>query len=520
MQKLRRRLCALTALVLLGSAGLASAQEVTLRSADGSVHLSGTLLDYDGEFYHIASKFGEMVLNAQGVICSGFACPDPGQYAADVTLSGSADIGLGLMPALIEDFSFHLGETALRADHGSDSWTYFISDAANVPVARIQSHLTNTASGLVDLIEHRTDLALATRIATGPEQQAALAAGVGDLTNPYRRQIVALDGLVFVVSRKNPISSISVEDVIKILQGEVTNWAELGGVNARIAIYRPVDGSDLANDIQVSLFAGDMPTELAPALLVPDNAALSDAVALDPFGFGITTFSVKRNAKPLALRGNCGVLAWPNRFSLQSEDYPFTRRLYVFSAKKRLPVFARNLLAWFDRDIAQISVQNTGFVGQLIEKHALVDQQDRLANAIRAAGDDIKLAHLKGFVQGFSNALRLSTTFRFENGSTQMDDRAQRSIRKLAEQIEFGDFDGRELIFAGFSDSQGGAEGNRRISRQRAEQIMSAVKSAAPRADLSKVTFLALGMGEVSPLACDDTELGRHTNRRVEVWVK
>jgi len=132
----------------------------------------------------------------------------------------------------------------------------------------------------------------------------------------------------------------------------------------------------------------------------------------------------------------------------------------------------------------------------------------------------VSLAALQGFVRIFSDAARLSPTFRFDGNLIRIDQRSERNIATLARMIELGDFDGRELVFAGFSDSQGSATGNRRVSRQRAERVADAVRAAAARADLSKVRITVHGLGEVSPLACNDTESGRWANRRVEVWVR
>jgi phosphate transport system substrate-binding protein len=35
-----------------------------------------------------------------------------------------------------------------------------------------------------------------------------------------------------------------------------------------------------------------------------------------------------------------------------------------------------------------------------------------------------------------------------------------------------------------------------------------------------RVSLEVLGFGEAMPLACDDSALGRHANRRVEVWLR
>jgi len=167
-----------------------------------------------------------------------------------------------------------------------------------------------------------------------------------------------------------------------------------------------------------------------------------------------------------------------------------------------------------------VAVQRRGFVGKRTESLSLSGQQSRLTNAIRAAAPGVTLDSLQAMVSQFSGAKRLSTTFRFADGSTRLDSRSQQNIERLAHQIETGDFDGHTLIFAGFTDADGDSNANIRISRQRAGLVASAVKAAAVRANPARVTMQINGMGEISPLACDDTALGRRTNRRVEVWLK
>ena len=75
------------------------------------------------------------------------------------------------------------------------------------------------------------------------------------------------------------------------------------------------------------------------------------------------------------------------------------------------------------------------------------------------------------------------------------------------------------LIFAGFTDGDGPAEGNLRLARRRAEAVRRAVLRAAPTADRDRLNLTVDAFGEAMPMACDDTEWGRFINRRVEVWV-
>ncbi len=520
MSKLNRRAIALAVGLLFSGDSDLLANEVVLKSASGSVELSGTLLGYDGEFYKIDTAFGEMTVRALGITCTGHACPDPGQYAADITISGDSAMIENLLPALIEDFGFSSGHKSLRSDHDAGGYSYFLSDRAQVPVARVQAQPGSSGKGFADLTSGLADLALASRPATGVEVTTASEAGAGDLTSRYQYQVLAVDALVFVVSKENPISSLSLSDIAKIYSGEITNWADLGGYDAQITPFRRNTGSDMASVFYHKFFTLQAPYMPIQGRAFTSDTELSDAVAADPFAIGFTSFSAIRNTKPLAIRGSCGIRQYPSRFGLQTGDYPLLRELYLFSARRRLPLFARNLMAYLDSFDGQTAIDDLGFVGRNLTWVPLADQQERLANAVRETDEDISLPALKGFVNVLSDASRLSATFRFEDDSTALNETSERHVKDLARMIEVGDFDGRQVIFAGFSDSVGAASVNRRISRQRAERVASLVKSAASRADLSKVNFRMIGMGEVSPIACNDTEAGRRSNRRVEVWVR
>jgi len=504
---------------MFGAAQAALGQDVTLKSADGSVGLSGKLLDYDGEFYRIETIFGEMTLRALGVTCTGHACPDPGQYAADITIAGDRDALNDLLPPLIEAYGFATGQPTLRRDQVPDGWTYFVASPSQVPVARIQAQPGDSATGLAELAHRETDLVVTSRPAASGEIRAARIGGIGDLASPFRHQVLAIDALVFIVSPENPVRSLALDDIAQIYAGTIRNWSEVGGIDAPIVLLQREAGSDANRAFRRNVFPGDVPLSPVAAREFGSDKALSDAVTADPFAIGFTGFSGIRNAVPLAIRGTCGIRQRPSRFGLQSGDYPFARQKYLYTTQRRLPIFARDLLRFLASRRGQDAVTAAGFVSTAISTQSFGDQPDRVSNAVREAGD-VSLAALQGFVRIFSDAARLSPTFRFDGNLIRIDQRSERNIATLARMIELGDFDGRELVFAGFSDSQGSATGNRRVSRQRAERVADAVRAAAARADLSKVRITVHGLGEVSPLACNDTESGRWANRRVEVWVR
>jgi len=143
----------------------------------------------------------------------------------------------------------------------------------------------------------------------------------------------------------------------------------------------------------------------------------------------------------------------------------------------------------------------------------------RLINAIQGAGEETTLADLKRLVDLMDGADRLSLTFRFEDGTSQMDASSLENLADLARLIEVGVFRDTELILAGFSDGSGAAAVNLELSQTRAMGVLAALKDAAPAAAESALPRVE-AFGEALPMACDETAAGRRLNRRVEVWLK
>ncbi len=65
---------------------------------------------------------------------------------------------------------------------------------------------------------------------------------------------------------------------------------------------------------------------------------------------------------------------------------------------------------------------------------------------------------------------------------------------------------------AGYTDSQGREEMNLNLSQQRAESVLTALRSRR----VPVGTFTAIGYGEADPIADNDSEEGREANRRIE----
>src|SRR6056297_149834 len=108
------RAAAVAALFMLTSVLPVWADDVVLRSRDGAIEVSGTLLGFDGDFYRVQTQYGELTVDGSGVICEGPGCPSLTNFVAELSISGSSTMGQVLLPALIEGFALQNGLTAKR----------------------------------------------------------------------------------------------------------------------------------------------------------------------------------------------------------------------------------------------------------------------------------------------------------------------------------------------------------------------------------------------------------------------
>jgi OmpA-OmpF porin, OOP family len=98
----------------------------------------------------------------------------------------------------------------------------------------------------------------------------------------------------------------------------------------------------------------------------------------------------------------------------------------------------------------------------------------------------------------------------FEPGSANIDAGARSTVDQIAEILQR--CTSTKIEIAGYTDSQGREVMNQQLSQQRAEAVLTALR--ARRVPTS--AFTAIGYGEESPIADNETEDGREANRRIE----
>jgi phosphate transport system substrate-binding protein len=94
----------------------------------------------------------------------------------------------------------------------------------------------------------------------------------------------ARDGITLYVNESNPLAELSLDQIKAIYLGEITNWKDLGGEDAKIILYGRENSSGTYVYFRDNVLKGADFTPLTQTL--PGTAAVVNAVAKDKRGIG------------------------------------------------------------------------------------------------------------------------------------------------------------------------------------------------------------------------------------------
>ena len=429
----------------------ALADQVKLETTDGSISLTGKLIEYDGTSYIVETSLGVLRLKADTVICTGEACPiiaPPLNFA----IAGAADLTNTLFPQLLAAYASG-ANVPLATDKSGEATRITATIPGEDDPAEIDLRATNSAQGLRDLLKGEAAVALSTRSLR--DEEIATFEAVGKA--PLQEHILGIEGLVLVTAQDNSLPSISVSQAADIFSGRITNWSELGGPDATIQLYTRDGASGIAEAFNDLVMVPTGQEVSASARVVASDAELSQLVAGDPQGIGFTRYSALNEARAVPIIGVCGLVVRPNEFNIQTEEYPLAHRLYAFTTDAEKPDFLTGMLNFLSSDAAQQTVEASGLFSQNFTRRAIDQQGMRFASALTSDGASDAIPLLREMVSEMVVSERLSATFRFETGSSELDSRARADIARVAELLRAeGAGAARKIIrVMGFTDSLG-----------------------------------------------------------------
>lgn len=178
---------------------------------------------------------------------------------------------------------------------------------------------------------------------------------------------VAWDAVVVIIHPDNPVDSISLEDLKKIYDGQITNWKDLGGPDKRIVLVtREGKYSGVGHMFRRLVFNDPEYEFKARSLKVMSSGPLESKVEKTVTALGVTGISSarKRSVKFLSLGG-----VQPTKENIAAGKYPLFRPLYI-ALNNNAPAKARKVVDFILSPEGQAIVSQQGTVN-LAEGEAL-----------------------------------------------------------------------------------------------------------------------------------------------------
>ena len=116
---------------------------------------------------------------------------------------------------------------------------------------------TTSGDAFKKLLNKETEIGMASRRIKPDEARALKGDGAGNMISPSQEHIVPVDSLVVIVNPDNPVQELTTQQVSDIFAGKVTNWKELGGADAEIALFDRQDGSGTRSVFQSKINNGE-----------------------------------------------------------------------------------------------------------------------------------------------------------------------------------------------------------------------------------------------------------------------
>lgn len=410
-------------------------------------------------------------------------------------INGSNTIGARLAPQLVEGMLRGTGASDIQVQLNQETREHRITAISSEGDAiEVLLHAHGSGTAFSGLVEGTAQIGAASRPIHPNEVQALSHAG--DMLSAEAEQVIGLDGLAIIVHPDNPVATLDLEQVAQVFAGKITDWHDLGGRAGPIRIYARDSKSGTWETFRELVLAPRQLELSADAKRFASSNALSRSVSNDVQGIGFVGLADIAPARAIALSSGDSRPMLPNPELVTTEDYPLSRRLFMYIRPDETNVLAKALIEFTQSRAGQEIVDQVGFVGQNI-RTIKIEPHPEMPVA---------------YQQLATEALRLSVNFRTKEHSAQLDNKAWQDIDRVEEYLRQHNMTEGKVALVGF--------GNPRLMG--AEKLLAQLRSATVRRALAEreVTVReVLAIGDELPVATNADGSGRNKNRRVEMWV-
>lgn len=208
-----------------------------------------------------------------------------------------------------------------------------------------------SGNGIKALNDGLCDVAMSSRDMKANEKELATKAGFTPV-----RTAVAVDALVPVVHPQNAVSGLTRDQLRAIYKGEIKNWKDVGGADAKIVVVSRDTSSGTYETWEEMVMKKE---KVAPsALLQASNGAVVQTVSKNRNAIGYIGFGyLSPELKPLQVDA---ITATPE--TALSKTWPIARELYIFTKGEPNGTLKDLVVFLLDPQKGQKLVKEVGFI--------------------------------------------------------------------------------------------------------------------------------------------------------------
>ena len=224
------------------------------------------------------------------------------------------------------------------------------------PEARVTVTGGGTGVGISALMDHTTDIAMASRPIKFSEKMKAKAAGEDLAEVP-----IAYDALAVVVHPSNPVKQLTRQQLEDIFRGKVTNWQQVGGDDRKIVVYSRETSSGTYEFFKESVLKNK--NYMSSSLSMPATGAVIQSVSQTKGAIGYVGLAyLSPRVKAIAVSYDDGKhYVLPSLENGKKKLYPVVRPLYYYynvANKEKVTPFIDYILSPQGQNI----IKNGGYI--------------------------------------------------------------------------------------------------------------------------------------------------------------
>lgn len=223
------------------------------------------------------------------------------------------------------------------------------------PKAKIAVTGGGSGVGISALLNKTTDIAMASRAMKQSEIDKAKELGIG-----VEEVVLGFDGITLIVNQNNSVKGLDSVTLGKIFRGEITNWKEVGGDDAKIVALSRDSSSGTHEFFKEHVIRGGEKNNLEygpETLYMPSNEAIKQEVKSNKYAIGYIGMGyMDDSVHSLSIDGIA-----PSKENVSNKTYPIAREVYWYVPSERTGTM-KELVDFAISNDGQSIVESEGFI--------------------------------------------------------------------------------------------------------------------------------------------------------------